>query len=89
MAIVSPPNVMVLMEKPKYLKTSTVAMNEIGMATSEITVVRTFSKNKYKTTATTANANINLPLSVFTDDSINVAWRMVTLGSPMPGGIPA
>ena len=79
---------MVLMEKPKYLKVSTVIITEMGMAASEISVVRIFSKKKYSTTATTAAAASSLPRKVFTEDSMNVAWRIVTCGSPMPGGSP-
>ena len=87
-AIVSPPNVMVLIDRSKYLNTSTVTMNEIGIATSEISVVRTLAKKKYKTTATTTNASMSLLFKLFTDDSIKLAWRMVTCASPMPAGCP-
>ena len=79
---------MVLMEKPKYLKVNTVIITDIGIAASEISVVRIFSRKKYSTTATTAAAAISLPRRVLTEDSMKVAWRMVICGSPMPGGNP-
>ena len=45
MAMASPPRVMVLMLMPRALSTIIATRNEIGIVTSEMTVVRTLARN--------------------------------------------
>ena len=49
MAMARPPSVIVLMVRPNSWKTITVIRMEIGMAVSEIAVVRQFSRNRNRT----------------------------------------
>ena len=46
---------MVLIDRPNSWKTITVIRIESGMAVSEMTVVRKFSRNRNRTTATTTS----------------------------------
>ena len=52
MAIAKPPRVMVFMLMPKTLSTIIATRNEIGIVTSEITVVRTLARNIISTMTT-------------------------------------
>ena len=86
MAIARPPRVMVLIDRPKYLKTRAVMKIETGIATSAITVVRTLPRNRNRITATKPDAAISLPCSVLIEASMKLAWRKVTCGAAMPDG---
>ena len=86
MAIASPPSVMVLMDKPKYLKTRPVMKIDTGMAVNAMSVGRRVPRNTNKMTATNTDAPISLPWSVVTDASMKLAWRNVTRGASMPAG---
>ena len=82
MAMARPPSVIVLIDMPNALNTSTVIRIEIGMAISEMKVVRTFSRNRKRMTATTATASSStfstLPMEVWMKlaclNRISSAW---------------
>ena len=86
MAIASPPRVIVLIDSPSSLNTSTAASSDSGIATSEMAVVRTFSRNANSTTATriapSRRASPTLPSAA----SMKSAWRNRKRGAAMPGG---
>ena len=86
MAIASPPSVMVLIDKPKYLNTSAVMKMDTGMAVSAMMVGRTVPKKKKRIAATNSDAPINLPCSVEIEASMKLACRKVTRGASIPAG---
>ena len=86
MAMARPPSVMVLIDSPKYLKTSAVMKIDTGMAVSAIRVGRSVPRKKNRITATKIDAPISLPCSVVIEASMKLAWRKVTFGASMPAG---
>ena len=70
MAMARPPSVMVLIDSPKYLKTSAVIRIEIGIAVSEINVVRQLNRNRNSTIATTISASTRTRSTLPIDASI-------------------
>ena len=89
MAMARPPSVITLIDWPSHWNTSAVTASDSGMATSEITVVRTDSRNANSTMATmmaprSRSASATLP----TDALMKSAWRNSTRGSARPGGRP-
>jgi hypothetical protein len=56
------------------------------MAVSEITVARTFSRNRIRTTATTAAASSSTRATFAMEVSMKVACRNWTLVAEMPAG---
>ena len=81
-----PPSVIVLIDSPKYLKTSAAHMIDTGMAVSAISVGRSVPRKKKRMTATKTEAPISLPCSVSIEASMKLAWRKVTRGAAMPSG---
>ena len=85
MAIASPPSVMVLIDSPKYLKTSAVMKIDTGMAVSanhgraQVPGRRTGSPRRRPTL-------ISLPCSVPIEAWMKLAWRKVTGEASMPAG---
>jgi hypothetical protein len=86
MAIARPPSVIVLIDRPKYLKTSAVMKIDTGMAVSAMMVGRRVPRKKNRITATKTEAPISLPCSVVIEASMKLAWRKVTRGASMPAG---
>jgi hypothetical protein len=87
MAIVSPPSVMVLIDKPKYLNTSTVIItltrnggqrDQRGAHVQQEEVQHHRHHHRRRKAA--------CRFSVSTDDSMKVAWRMVILWLAHAGG---
>ena len=83
-----PPKVIVLIDKPKYLKTKAVNRIETGIAVNEMRTGRIVPKKKYSTTATKIDAPMSLPSKVLMDASIKLACLNVTFGASMPVGKP-
>ena len=77
---------MVLIDRPKALNTSAVMRIEIGMAVSEISVARTFIRNRNSTTATTSAASTSTRSTLSIDVSMKVACRNWTLLAVTPCG---
>ena len=73
MAMASPPSVMVLIDRPKYLKTSAVMKIETGIAVSAMMVGRTVPRKKKRIAATKTDAPMSLPCSVEIDASMKFA----------------
>ena len=86
MAMARPPSVIVLIDRPKYLKTSAVMKIDTGMAVSAMMVGRNVPRKKNRITATKIEAPISLPCSVVIEASMKLAWRKVTRGASMPAG---
>ena len=86
MAMARPPSVIVLIDRPKYLKTSAVMKIDTGIAVSAMTVGRSVPRKKNRITATKTDAPISLPCSVVIEASMKLAWRKVTRGASMPAG---
>ena len=86
MAMARPPSVIVLIDRPKYLKTSAVTKMDTGMAVSAMMVGRSVPRKTNKMTATKTDAPMSLPCSVVTEASMKLAWRKVTRGASMPAG---
>ena len=86
MAMARPPSVIVLIDRPKYLKTSAVMKIDTGMAVSAMMVGRKVPRKKNRITATKIEAPISLPCSVVIEASMKLAWRKVTRGASMPAG---
>ena len=83
-----PPNVIVLIDRPKYLKTKAVNKIETGIAVKEMMTGRIVPKNKYSTTSTKIEAPMSLPSKVLMDASIKLACLNVTFGVFIPTGRP-
>ena len=73
MAMAMPPRVIVLMLRPSKWNTITVMRIEIGMAVSEIAVVRQFSRNRNSTAATTTSASTKTRSTLSIDTLMNDA----------------
>ena len=86
MAIASPPSVMVLIDRPAKWKTMAAVRIDTGIAVSEITVVRTFSRKAKRTTATTAVASSSTVRTLPIEVSMKLAWRNRMLSARMPEG---
>ena len=86
MAMASPPRVIVLMDRPARWKAIAVARIEIGMAVSEITVVRTFRRNANSTMATTTMASTRTRSTLAMEVSMKFAWRNRTWSALIPFG---
>lgn len=69
---------MVLMPRPMAWNTMAVARIETGIAVSEMTVVRTFSRKANSTTATTTMASTSTVVTFFTEVSMKSACRNST-----------
>jgi hypothetical protein len=86
MAMAMPPRVMVLMERPKYLKTRAVVSTETGMAVREMKVVRKLPRKRNSTAATKTEAASSFTSRLLMEASMKLAWRKVTRGAARPGG---
>ena len=86
MAIASPPKVMVLMERSASQNTIAVTITDIGIATSEISVVRVSIKNKKSTMPTITNASRSTVRTLPMELSMKVACRNCTASVVTPGG---
>ena len=79
---------MTLIDCPSHWNTTAVTASDSGMATSEITVVRTDSKKANSTMATmmapSRRASATLPVEAL----MKSAWRNSTRGSAKPAGRP-
>ena len=73
MAMARPPSVIVLIDRPKYLKTRAVMKIDTGMAVSAMTVGRKVPRKKNRITATKIEAPISLPCSVVIEASMKLA----------------
>ena len=84
MAIARPPSVMVLMDSPIHQNTTAVPRIETGIAVSEITVVRTLSRNANRMMATTTIASIRTVCTFLIDVSMKLACRNRMLSTLIP-----
>jgi hypothetical protein len=86
MAMARPPKVMVLMERPANQNTIAVTNTDIGIATSEMSVVRASIRNKNSTMPTMTSASKSTVRTLPIEFSMKVAWRNCTSRVVMPAG---
>ncbi len=81
-----PPRVITLIDRPSAWNTRAVTASDSGIAVSEITVVRTFSRKRNSTMATRIAPSRSASRTLLTEASMKSAWRNETSGADRPGG---
>jgi hypothetical protein len=86
-AIARPPSVIVLIDRSKSQNTIAVIAIDIGIASSEISVVRTFSRKTNRTTVTISSASNSTFCTFRIEFSMKSAWRNCTATVVISRGI--
>ena len=85
-AMAIPPRLMVFSEKPSALSVIIDTRSEIGIASSEMTVVRKLPRKTIRITITSTPPSINARSMLFTELSIKVACRNISVVTCTSGG---